>query len=90
MALGRPRPSTLVAKMANMAPSWKAKRLQNRGRNPKKPMLKNNTFLASIFSSFGLRFGRVFGRFFGPKMHENCKNTFLAKTFKIVVFPKEN
>ena len=53
-------------------------------------MLKNNTFLTSIFSSFGLRFGRVFGRFFGPKIHENCKNTFFAKTLKIVVFPREN
>ena len=76
--------------MTNLAPSWRPKRLQNRGRNPKKSMLKNNTFLTSIFSSFGLRFGRVFGRFFGPKMHENCKNTFLAKTLKIVVFPREN
>ena len=90
MALGRLGPSGLVAKMANMAPSWRPKRLQNRGRNPKKSMLKNNTFLTSIFSSFGLRFARVFGRFFGSKMHENSKNTFLAKTLKIVVFPREN
>ena len=53
-------------------------------------MLKNNTFLTSILEGFRLRFGRVFGRFFGPKMHENCKNTFLAKTLKIVVFLREN
>ena len=53
-------------------------------------MLKNNTFLTSILKGFRLRFGRVFGRFFGPKMHENCKNTLLAKTLKIVVFPREN
>ena len=32
-------------------------------------MLKNNTFSASIFKGFGLRFGRVFGRFFRPKTH---------------------
>ena len=32
-------------------------------------MLKNNTFLASIFEGLGPRFGRVFGRFFCPKMH---------------------
>ena len=90
MALGGVHLHVWEAFWANLAPSWKPKRLQNRGRNPKKSMLKNNTFLASIFSSFGLRFGRVFGRFFGPKMHENCKNTFLAKTLKIVVFPREN
>jgi len=34
-------------------------------------MLKNNTFLASIFEGFGPRFGRVLGRFFGPKRHAN-------------------
>ena len=55
--------------MANLAPSWKPKRLQNRGQNPKKSMLKNNTFSASILEGFGPRFGRVFGRFFGPKIH---------------------
>ena len=32
-------------------------------------MLKNNTFLASIFQGFRPRFGRVFERFFGLKMH---------------------
>ena len=52
-----------------MAPSWRPKRLQNRGQNPKKSMLKNNTFSASILEGFGPRFGRVFGRFFGPKIH---------------------
>ena len=55
--------------MANLAPSWRPKRLQNRGQNPKKSMLKNNTFSASILEGFGPRFGRVLGRFFGTKMH---------------------
>ena len=49
--------------------TWRLKRLQNRARNPKKSMLKNNTFLASILEGFGRRFELVFGRFFGPKMH---------------------
>ena len=53
-------------------------------------MLKNNTFSASILEGFGPRFGRVFGRFFGPKMHKICKSTLLAKTLKIVIFPREN
>ena len=48
-------------------------------------MLKNNTFLASIFEGFGPRFGRVFGRLLGPKLHENCKNTIVAKTIKVVL-----
>ena len=55
--------------MVNLAPSWRPKRLQNRGQNLKKSMLKNNTFSASIFKGFGPRFGRVFGKFFGPKIH---------------------
>ena len=55
--------------MANLAPSWRPKRLQNGGQNPKKSMLKNNTFSASILEGFGPCFGRVFGRFFGPKIH---------------------
>ena len=53
-------------------------------------MLKNNMFLASILEGFGPRFGKVFGRFFGSKTQENCKNTNLTKTLKIVVFPREN
>ena len=55
--------------MNNLAPSWRPKRLQNRGQKPPKSMLKNNTFSASIWEGFGLRFGRIFGRFFGPKIH---------------------
>ena len=51
---------------ANLAPSWRPKRLQNRGRNPKKSMLKKALFLASILKGFGPRFGEVFERFFGP------------------------
>ena len=42
--------------------------------------------MASILEGFGSRFGKVFCRFFGPKMHENCKSTLLAKTLKIVIF----
>ena len=76
--------------MANLAPSWRPKRLQNRGRNLEKSMLKTNAFLASFFQGFGLRFGRVFGRFWGPKMHEKRKNAKLAKPSKIVIFLTEN
>ena len=74
--------------MANLAPSWRPKRLENRGRNPKKSMLKNNTFFASFFERFGPRFGNVFGRFFQAKMHEKCKTMILAKTLKIVILPR--
>ena len=35
--------------MANLVPSWRPTRLQNRGRNLKKSMLKTNAFLASFF-----------------------------------------
>ena len=73
-----------------LAPIWRPKTLQNRGRNPKKSMLKNKPFLASIFQGFGPRFGRVLGWFFGPKMHENCENTNLPKTLKIVIVLREN
>ena len=45
--------------MANLAPSWRPKRLQNRGQNLEKSMLKNETFLTSIFSWFGIDFGRL-------------------------------
>ena len=55
--------------------TWRPKTLQNRGRNPKKSMLKNNTFLASIFKGFGPHFGMVFGRFSGPKMHQKSDVT---------------
>ena len=68
-ALGRLEPSGLVAKIPNLAPSWRPKRLPNRGQGAKKSMLKTNTFLASIFEGFGPCFGRVFNRFFGPKIH---------------------
>ena len=37
---------------ADLAPTWRPKRLQNRVQNLEKSMLKNNTFLASIFSQF--------------------------------------
>ena len=76
--------------MANLAPTWRPKTFQNRGRNLKKLMLKNDMFLASIFEGFGPCFGRVFGMFFGAKMHENRKHTILAKTVKIMIFHREN
>ena len=57
--------------MANLAPKSRPKRLQNRGQNEKKSMLKNDAFLASILGGFGGGFGMVFGRFFAPKMHAN-------------------
>ena len=76
--------------MANLAPSWRPKRLQNRGQNLKKSMLKTNAFLASFFQGFGPRFGRVFGRFWDPKMHEKHKTAKLAKTSKLIIFPREN
>ena len=76
--------------MANLAPSWRPKRLQNRDRNLKESMLKTKAFLASFFQGFGPRFGRVFGRFLGPKMHEKRKSAKLAKTAKIVFFHREN
>ena len=59
--------------------TWRPKRLQNRGRDPQKSMLKNSTFSASIFKGFGLRFGRVFGRFFGAKMHAKSETLNCAK-----------
>ena len=76
--------------MANLAPTWRPKRLPNRGQKPKKSKLKNKSFLASIFKGSRPRFGRVFGRFFGPKMHGNSKNTILAKTLKIVLPSRRN
>ena len=56
-----------------MAPSWRAKTLQNRGQNATKSMLKNKVFSASNFGGIGLRFGRVFGRLFRSKMHANSE-----------------
>ena len=35
---------------ADLAPTWRPKTLQNRGRNPKKTMVKNDIFLTSTFS----------------------------------------
>ena len=76
--------------MANLAPSWRPKTLPNRGQNLKKSMLKIDTFSASIFEGFGLRFGRVFGWFLEGKMHENRTNTLFAKTWKTLIFHREN
>ena len=63
-ALGR----VLGAHDSQLGSHLEAQRLHNRGRNPKKSMLKNNIFSGSILEGFGPRFGRVFGRFFGPKI----------------------
>ena len=59
--------------MANLAQSWRPKRLQNRPPNVKKLILKNKVFSTSIFEGIGLHFGRVFGRFFKSKMHANSE-----------------
>ena len=66
----------LEAKMANLAPSWKPKTFQNRGRNPKKSMFKNNTFSASIFWGFRPRFARILGRVFEAQTRKNMKTEF--------------
>ena len=70
---------------ANLAPYWRPKTLRNQGRNPKKSMLKNNTFLTLIFKGFGRRFGRVFGRFFGRKMHAKSDLKKSARQAKSIV-----
>ena len=70
----------LEPKMPNLAPTWRPKRLQNRGPNPKKSMLKNSTFLASIFKGFGPRFGVVFGRFFGSKMYAKSEHLIFVRS----------
>ena len=76
--------------MANLAPSWRPRRHQNRVQNLKKSMFKNNSFWASSFEGFGRRFGRVLGCFFEGQMFQKCKNTFLAKTLKIVLPSRRN
>ena len=70
--------------LANLAPSWRPKTLQNRDRNPKKTMLKNDTFLTSIFKGFGRRFGLVFGRFFGVKMRSKSDSKKSARQAKSI------
>ena len=70
--------------LANLAPSWRPKTFQNRGRNPKKTMLKNDIFLTSIFKGFGRRFGLVFGRFFGIKMHSKSDSKKSAQQAKSI------
>ena len=70
--------------LANLAPSWRPKTFQNRGRNPKKTMLKNDIFLTSIFKGFGRRFGVVFGRFFGIKMHSKSDSKKSAQQAKSI------
>ena len=72
--------------MANLAPSWRPKTLQNRGPNPKKSMLKKASFLASIFKGFGPCFGRVFDRFFGPQLHAKSERLIFVKTQENISF----
>ena len=50
--------------LTQLGSNLEAETLPNRDQKPKKSMLKNIMFLASIFQGFGSRFGRVFGRFF--------------------------
>ena len=57
------------AQEEHLGPTWRPKRVPNRGRKPKKAMLKNKPFLASIFEGFGRHFGRVFGGFFDTQKH---------------------
>ena len=90
MALGGVRLHVWEAFWANLAPSWRPKRLQNRGPNLKKSMLKNDSFSTSILETFWPCFDNLFETFFNRKMHENCKNIILAETLKIVIFPREN
>ena len=71
--------------MANLAPTWRPKRGQNRGPSAKKSMMKAHAFLKSVFLSFGPRFGRIFGWFFARQMFENDKSMITAKTLKIVL-----
>ena len=73
---------------ADLAPSWRPKRLPNGGQKPTKSRLKNNTFLASIFKGFGPRFGKVFNKILGPKMQEKRKKAMLAKSSTIVILPR--
>ena len=70
--------------------TWRPKTFQNRGRNPKKSTLKNNTFLASIFKGFGLRFRSIFWCFFEESVEliSNCE--WKLRTLKIVIFLREN
>ena len=66
--------------MANLAPTWRPKTLQNGGPNPQKSMLENKQFPASIFKGFGRRFLRVFGKFFDLQMHaKSDKHDFSEK-----------
>ena len=74
------RQSFFGAKIANLAPTWRPKRLQNRDPNPQKSMLKNSTCLASIFKGFGPRLGVVFGRFFGSKMYAKSEHLIFVRS----------
>ena len=65
---------------ADLAPSWRPKTLQNRGRKAKKSMLKNDAFLTSFLEGFRPRFEMVFEKFWKRKMNAFGENAFFAKT----------
>ena len=76
--------------MPNLAPTWRPKRLQNRGRNPEKSTSKKTRFLESILEGFGLHFGRIFWWFFeaNAELILNCESK--LRTLKIVIFLRKN
>ena len=55
--------------------------------NPKKTMLEDKQFPASIFKGFGRRFWSVFGTFFDPKMHAKNDKPDFSENFKNSDFP---
>ena len=69
-------------KTAKLAPTWKPKALQNRCKNVKKSMSKNNMFLASFFWVLGPHFVRILGRFFEGKYVKFIKACFQRKSSK--------
>ena len=52
-------------------------------------MLKNNTFLASIFKRFGPRFGMVFGRLVGPEVHAKSEHLIFVKNKQNIAWAHE-
>ena len=70
---------------ANLAPTWRPKRLQNWCQNTKKSMSKNKRFQTRFFHGFGLVL-EGFLKGFGAKNHPTCKNAVFSRSLKIVVF----
>ena len=63
---------------------------QNGPQNVKKTMLKNKAIPYSIFSWILLFFLMVFWMFFWSQKSLKWLKTVFAKTWKIVIFPREN